>query len=74
MMIHADIIIIGDLMEQICPEIVYNTVPLVVKLDHEEGYSHIRHVPHRCIYIKLRTLGSHHVHFSQSGIYVSALK
>ena len=49
MMIHADINAIGDLMEQICPEIEYNTVPLVVKLDHEEGYSHIQHVSYRCI-------------------------
>ena len=62
MMIYDSINIIGDLTEQICPEIGYNTIPLVVKLDHEVGYSHIWHVPHRCIYIKLRTLGSHHVH------------
>ena len=71
MMMHADINAIGELMEHICPEIGCNTAPLVVKLDHEEGYSHIRHVPHRCIYIKLRILGSHHVHFSQLSIYVS---
>ena len=43
-------------------EIGYNTVPLVAKLGHETAYPHVRYQPHECIHIKLRTLGSHHVH------------
>ena len=61
-MMHADINVIGDQMGQINLEIGCNIVPLVVKLGHEGGYSHVWHAPHNCIYTKLRTLGPHHVH------------